>query len=256
MVKTIVSGGWPGADQAALDAAIKLGIPYSGWIPDNGSPKDGKAPAKYQLHEMATTRLADAIEKNTLESNASLIISHGMPAGRSALTRKLAMKNGRRWMHIDLHATHAVQAISIVSSWIRLYDIEVLNVTGSSASKDPGIYHATMSLLVKTLCVNLIKENIDGFFADHTADFRTVKNAMDHLVSELSFKQKVIIANFKVAEMEMLQYALDLYIGSHPKMTPADTVDKPGLLIDANHTVIMEKLWGKLRKTHGLRIVK
>ncbi len=256
MINTIVSGGWPGADSAALDAAIKLGIFYSGWIPKDENPTDKKAPGKYQLHEMATTRLVDAVEKNILESDASLIISHGTPTGRSALTRKLAMRSGRRWMFIDLDTTHAIQAISIVSSWIRLYDIDVLNVTGPSVSKDPDIYHATMNLLVKALCVNLIKENIDRFFADNAPDLRTIKNALNHITAALSFKQKVIIANFKATEIEMLQYALDLYISSHPKMTPADSNDRAGLLKDANHTVIMEKLWENLRETHGLRVVK
>ena len=31
--KKIVSGGKIGTDQAALDVAIKLGIPHGGWIP-------------------------------------------------------------------------------------------------------------------------------------------------------------------------------------------------------------------------------
>lgn len=256
MIKKIVSGGRTGADQAALDAAIKLGIQYSGWIPKGDDAKGRNGPKKYQIHEMATTRFAEAAEKNTLESNASLIISYGAPTGRSALTRKFAMKNSRRWMHIDLSATPAVQAISIVSSWIRLYDIEVLNVTGPRSSKDPNIYHDTMSLLVKALCVNLVKDNIDTFFVGQASGYRTVNNALHHIVSGLSFKQKVMIANMKIAEIETLQYALDLYISSHPEMTPDNSINKTGLFNDADHTVIMKKLWEELRETHGLRIIK
>jgi len=33
MIEKIISGGQTGADQAALDAAIKLGISHCGWIP-------------------------------------------------------------------------------------------------------------------------------------------------------------------------------------------------------------------------------
>ena len=33
MIHTIISGGQTGADQAALDAAIELGIEHGGWIP-------------------------------------------------------------------------------------------------------------------------------------------------------------------------------------------------------------------------------
>jgi hypothetical protein len=33
MIKKSIPGGQTGADQAASDAAIELGIPYGGWIP-------------------------------------------------------------------------------------------------------------------------------------------------------------------------------------------------------------------------------
>lgn len=48
----IVSGGQTGADQAGLDAAINLGIPYGGWIPKGRLTEDGPLPEKYQLQEM------------------------------------------------------------------------------------------------------------------------------------------------------------------------------------------------------------
>jgi hypothetical protein len=34
MIKKIIPGGQPGADQAALDAAIQWNIPHGGCIPD------------------------------------------------------------------------------------------------------------------------------------------------------------------------------------------------------------------------------
>lgn len=33
MIKKIISGGQTGADRAALDAAIKMGVNHGGWIP-------------------------------------------------------------------------------------------------------------------------------------------------------------------------------------------------------------------------------
>ncbi|MFO7971456.1 MAG: putative molybdenum carrier protein [Desulfobacterales bacterium] len=41
MLTKIISGGQTGADQAALDAAIELGIPHGGWIP-KGASKQGR----------------------------------------------------------------------------------------------------------------------------------------------------------------------------------------------------------------------
>jgi hypothetical protein len=41
MIKKIVSGGQTGADQAALDAAIELGVPHGGWIPKGRKTETG-----------------------------------------------------------------------------------------------------------------------------------------------------------------------------------------------------------------------
>jgi hypothetical protein len=38
MIEKIVSDGQTGADQAALDATIELGIPHGGWIPIDWKP--------------------------------------------------------------------------------------------------------------------------------------------------------------------------------------------------------------------------
>ena len=49
MIRKIISGGQTGADQAALDAAIKLGIAHGGWIPKGRLTEKGTLPNKYQL---------------------------------------------------------------------------------------------------------------------------------------------------------------------------------------------------------------
>lgn len=49
MIKKIISGGQTGADQAALDVAIKLGIPHGGWIPKGRKTEDG--PLTDRLHK-------------------------------------------------------------------------------------------------------------------------------------------------------------------------------------------------------------
>ncbi len=255
-IKKIISGGQTGADQAALDVAIKLGIPHGGWIPKNRKAGDGIIPEKYQLNEMPFTSHTGRTEKNVLESDATLIISYGELTGGPALTRKLAMKNGRNWLHVDLNMTPAVQAVSIISSWIRLNEINILNVTGPRAIKEPKIYQDTMNLLEKALCVNLIKDNVDEFLASQAHSSQIGRDVVNQIVSELSLKQKVIIANLMIDEIETLQYAIDLYISSRPEMTDVSGMDKTGLFGDEAYTVIMKKLWNKLRKTYKLRIVK
>jgi len=36
MLQKIISGGQTGAERAALDLAIKLGLPHGGWMPKDG----------------------------------------------------------------------------------------------------------------------------------------------------------------------------------------------------------------------------
>jgi hypothetical protein len=77
MIKKIISGGQTGADRAALDTAIKLGIPHGGWISKGRKAEDGPLPDKYQLQEMPTDSYPERTEQNVVDSEGTLIISHG-----------------------------------------------------------------------------------------------------------------------------------------------------------------------------------
>ena len=127
MISKIISGGQTGADRAALDVAIDYGIPHGGWIPKGRKTEDGILPDKYNLQEMPTSSYPKRTEKNILDSDGTLIISHGELTGGSALTRKLATKHGRPWLHIDLD-TIDVDPSNVIKPWIGMYGIKVLNV--------------------------------------------------------------------------------------------------------------------------------
>jgi len=77
MLTKIISGGQTGADRAALDAAIDLGIPHGGWIPKGRNAEDGTLPDKYQLQEMPTASYPKRTEQNVIDSDGTLILSHG-----------------------------------------------------------------------------------------------------------------------------------------------------------------------------------
>ena len=55
MIEKIISCGRPGAELAALDASMKLGIAYGGWIPKGRITEVGVLDSKYKLKEMETT---------------------------------------------------------------------------------------------------------------------------------------------------------------------------------------------------------
>ena len=90
MLEKIVSGGQTGADRAALDFAIKQKIPHGGWVPKGGLAEDGPLPKKYKLTEMPTDSYQERTEQNVIDSDGTVIISHGKLTGGSAYTQKMA----------------------------------------------------------------------------------------------------------------------------------------------------------------------
>ena len=147
MIEKIISGGQTGADRAALDVAIKLNIPHGGWIPKGRKTEDGILPDKYHLKEMPTANYPARTEKNLLDSDGTLIISYGNLTGGSALTRKLAKKHDRPWIHVDMDKLSVSDAVKTVRSWIDRNNIQDLNVAGARASKDPEIYKTTAGIV-------------------------------------------------------------------------------------------------------------
>ncbi|UCF94984.1 MAG: putative molybdenum carrier protein, partial [Desulfobacterales bacterium] len=119
MIKKIISGGQTGADQAALDAAISLGIPHGGWIPKGRMTENGPLSDRYTLQEMPTGNYEERTEKNVLDSEGTLIISHGPLTGGSEYTRQMAIQNQKPWTHIDLDILPAFQAAQQINGWIQ-----------------------------------------------------------------------------------------------------------------------------------------
>ena len=157
MICKIISGGQTGADQAALDAAIKLGISHGGWIPKGRLTENGPLPDKYQLAEMPGTGYALRTEQNVIDSNGTLIISHGNLSEGSDYTRKMAIKHHRPWLHIDLNKIPEYNAVDFSRAWMFDDKIQVLNVAGPRAGKDPQIYDAVFKIIKGIFWTDKIK---------------------------------------------------------------------------------------------------
>ena len=93
MITKIVLGGQTGADRAALDVAIEEGIPHAGWIPKGRKAEAGPLPERYQLKEMPTEEYPKRTEQKVIDSDGTLIISHGELTRGSENPRKLAEKH-------------------------------------------------------------------------------------------------------------------------------------------------------------------
>jgi len=146
-IKKIISGGQTGADQAALDIAMELNIPHGGMIPRGRRTEAGPLAGEYHLQEMATSSYPQRTEKNVLNSEGTLIISYGKLNGGSALTRQLAKKHKRPWLHLDMNKWLMADAVRITQKWISRHEVEILNVAGPRASKSPKIYETVKEIL-------------------------------------------------------------------------------------------------------------
>ena len=151
MIQKIISGGQTGADRAALDFAIEHNLPYGGWVPKGRKTEDGILPETYNLQEMPTGQYSKRTEKNILDSDGTLIVSHGLLTGGSALTRELTKQHRKPWIHIDLKTTPYPEAARMIREWVRRNEVKAMNVAGARGSKDPLIYQAVMELLEATL---------------------------------------------------------------------------------------------------------
>ncbi len=147
MLQKIISGGQTGADQGALDVAISLEIDHGGWLPKGRKTENGALPLSYRLEEMDSTHYASRTRQNVIDSDGTLIISHGALTGGSALTRTLAQQHQRPCLHANMTIWSVKTAAHKIAQWIAHHHISVLNVAGPRASSDARIYAVTTDVL-------------------------------------------------------------------------------------------------------------
>ena len=274
MIRKIISGGQIGADQAALDVAIKLGFPHGGWIQKGRKTQSGILPAKYQLKELSTAGYKRRIEQNVIDSDGTVIISHGEPTGGAEYSRKMADKHRRPCLHVDLKESSTFVIASKINTWVLENNIEVLNVTGSRASEDSTIYKDTMDIVEGSILLGLVEAKPGEPVSDeHPSDYLdkglippiTVDGAVVKLISEMHLQDRVQLANLKREELAQLDVSLGRYIKDQLLRNGVNrllfescmTASGKVLLNESDASlVIIEKLWEKLKETHRLRILK
>lgn len=272
MIDKIISGGQTGVDQAALDSAIKLGIPHGGWVPKGRKTENGPLPDKYTMKEMPTSSYPERTEQNVIDSDGTLIISRGSLTEGSEYTRKMAMKHNRPWLHIDLTKHLKFHAAELIITWMVENKVSVLNVAGPRATKDPEIYVDVLNLIESVYYLSLIKESTTLSYTEEMQKLgqsyvppKTVEDAIGQLIAEMPLKAKTTIANMTEAELVALNMSLGRYIkdkygliSGNEELMDSCRLKSGGHRIreDDAATVIIHQLWQKLQKTHRLRVVK
>lgn len=152
MILQLISGGQTGVQRAALDAALAQEFPCAGWCPHGRKAEDGPLPAVYPLEETDSPGYTKRTVQNIRDSDGALIITRGVPTGRTDLSLTTARKHRKAVLVIDLEAMPSqTAAIEKIRAWGDERLIRDLNVTGPRESRCPGIYEEARALLTRLL---------------------------------------------------------------------------------------------------------
>ena len=154
---------------------------------------------------------------------------------------------------------------------LQLEGIEVLNVAGPRASKDRQIYSDVVIILEQVIKIFIDEENKSKVELENSKKGRsatppkTVEEAVDRLINQLSLKDRTTISNLAEDELISLHISLGQYIrnefglwsGNKDLISSCCTIAKMDKIHENTAaTLIIEELWKRLIETHKLRVVK
>jgi hypothetical protein len=163
MIKKIISGGQPGVERAALDAALKLNIPHSGWTYKTRRTYEGILPEKYSLKESADVSFSDRIEKNVIDSDATAILTHGSLTIGLKMVKDFAEKHNRPYLHVDLNENPLNLASALIRKWMINNQLETLYFTGSKTTGGTNITQEVIQIIEGICRMESEQEKLPGF---------------------------------------------------------------------------------------------
>ena len=159
MLKKIISGGQPGVEIAALDAAIQFDIPHTGWAYKG----DGVLPEQYNVKRIDNPSYFERLEKNIIDSEGTVILTHGQLSIGLKGAKDLADKHKKPCLHLELRECTTNHAISSIRKWMDNNEIEVVYFTGPKPVGTSKIYRDSI-LIVQGICgVEREQEKFLGF---------------------------------------------------------------------------------------------
>ena len=144
-------------------------------------------------------------------------------------------------------------------------------MAGPRKSGDPQIYSDVITILEQVINIFTAEENESKVELEQSRMGRsltppkTVEEAVDRLIDELSLKDKTSISNLADDELINLHINLGEYIrnefglwsGNADLMSSCCAIAKADKIHgDTASTIIIKELWERLRETHKLRVVK
>jgi hypothetical protein len=277
MIRKIISSGRTGVELAALDVAIKLGIAHGGWTARGMRNEDGGIEKRYGLEEVVAMGFKEAMEKNVLHSDGTLLITRGGKSVETQYAVETALRHQRQFLHVDLSQHSAFEASSLISSWVSMNHVMVAHVTGPTETQEVKIYQNVKKILETAIYLEFVKTGLHPDRPDHRdvmtdgvshedVDLpQSVDEAVHQLKKVLPLKDRTMMANMQADELDHLQTGLGEYIKQKFGLymdnfnlieSCAEQSNLKQPLPDEACAVILKALWQDLRVTHKLRIIK
>lgn len=150
-IAKIVSGGQAGADRAAIDFAIRLGVRYGGWVPKGGWAEDFEEPPgllqRYpMLKSTGSADLELRTSRNVRDSDGTLVvILPGTHSPGTTWTVSEAIRLERPFRVVDPISPEAHEMLeSLVQE---MPESATLNVAGPRESESTEVYDTLTKLL-------------------------------------------------------------------------------------------------------------
>ena len=272
MIEKIISGGYTGPERAALDAALKYGVPHAGWIHYIRSEERDKLLDTYNLKVIPALDPRAAIRQNITHANGTLILAAGKVNKDSDYARYLTLKRGLQLLGIDPQQYSHIEAGSLIAAWVEMNRVSRVYITGSDDAALGCTYYPSRKIIDAAVTLSLAKPAfVHPQQASENSGHQgkkswpaTLPEAVNRLISDLFLRDKSRISAMAPIELDELHPTLGVYIkdtfgllsGNH-KLTKAcmQTIHADAMLPDEAAAIIIKELWKKLQVTYKLRII-
>jgi hypothetical protein len=139
-IHRIISSGNPGAESAALDVAIRFGIPYTGYTSQGSLMPGDRPPGRYRLDERPFVNAMLLMEANLAKADGLLIFAGSPIPERIDRLRAQAGETATPCLHMDTAITAPSRAAFRIEAWVSRHRITQIYITGSEIREDPRIY--------------------------------------------------------------------------------------------------------------------
>jgi hypothetical protein len=152
MLKKVISGFQTGVDIAGIRAAKAAGLETGGYIPKAFKTLDGPKP-EYAHHYGAVEHSSNSYKERTWDnvysSDGTIRIARSFTSPGEVCTKNAIVHWGKPSFDFNANNELISNPHEVIIQWLKIHNIEVLNVAGNSEQTAPGIYQFAYDLLLK-----------------------------------------------------------------------------------------------------------